>query len=36
MKQGKTTAFFKSAVIIADSFAFARINNFRRISIIII
>ena len=36
MKQGKTTAFFQSAVIIADSFAFARISNFCRISSIII
>jgi len=36
MKQGKTTAFFKSASIIADSYAFARITNFCRISSIII
>ena len=35
MKQGKTTAFFKSAIIIADSFAFARISNICRISNII-
>ena len=36
MKQGKTTAFFKSAIIIADSSAFARINNICRISSFII
>jgi hypothetical protein len=36
MKQGKTTAAFKSAMIIADSFAFARITSICRISSIII
>lgn len=36
MKQGKTTASFRSAIIIADSFAFARITNIFRISNIII
>ena len=36
MKQGKTMASFNSAIIIAESIAFARINNFCRISSIII
>lgn len=36
MRQGNATAFAKSAIIIADSFAFARITNIFRISNIII
>jgi hypothetical protein len=36
MKKGMTAAFFQSAIIIADSFAIARINNIFRISNIII
>ena len=36
MNNGKNIAIFKSAIIIADSFAFTRISSFRRISNIII
>ena len=36
MNQGKTTASFESAMMIADSFAFARISTIGRISSIII